>query len=80
MGDHRLDLDRIIADLRVRREALEKNIEETAAGSPERQQLIIATENLRNRLRGQTNPPDHDKDQQTAPEPGAGAAELRVIE
>jgi hypothetical protein len=58
MGDHRLDLDRIIADLRVRREAMEKNIEETAAGAPEREKLVIATENLRERLRRQMSPKD----------------------
>ena len=58
MGDHNLDLDRIIADLRVRRQAMEKNLEETVAGSPERQQLVIATENLRERLRRQMNLPE----------------------
>ena len=80
MGDHRLDLDRIIADLRTRRETLEKSIEETAAGAPERRQLIIATENLRDRLRGRTNPPDETKDQQTAPESDGVATEQRLVE
>ena len=76
MGDHRLDLDRIIADLRLRREAMEKNIEETAAGTPERQQLVIATEKLRERLRRQMNE-DDEPEQQAASEPEA-AQTLRL--
>ena len=46
------DLERIIADLRARRARVDQSIEETTAGSAEREQLVIAAGRLRERIAG----------------------------
>lgn len=47
-----LDLERIIADLRARRARVDQAIQETEAGSAEREELFIAAGKLRERLIG----------------------------
>jgi hypothetical protein len=47
-----LDLDRIISDLRERRARVQQSIEETEAGTAEREQLFITAGKLRERLNG----------------------------
>ncbi|HET7707697.1 MAG TPA: hypothetical protein VFM36_16540 [Thermoanaerobaculia bacterium] len=47
-----LDLDRIISDLRARRARVEQSIQETEAGSAEREQLFITAGKLRERMNG----------------------------
>lgn len=45
-----LDLDRIISDLRARRERVQQSIQDTEAGSAEREQLFITAGKLRERI------------------------------
>lgn len=47
-----LDLDRIISDLRARRARVEQSIQETEAGSAEREQLFATAGKLRERMNG----------------------------
>lgn len=47
-----LDLERIISDLRARRARVEQSIQETEAGSAEREQLFLTAGKLRERLNG----------------------------
>ena len=46
------DLERIIIDLRARRARVDQSIQETTAGSAEREQLVIAAGKLRERIAG----------------------------
>jgi hypothetical protein len=46
------DLERIITDLRARRANLDQSIQETSAGSAEREQLVLAAGKLRERIAG----------------------------
>lgn len=47
-----LDLERIINDLRERRARVERSMQETEAGTAEREQLFLTAGRLRERLNG----------------------------
>lgn len=54
-----LDLERIINDLRERRARVEQSMQETEAGTAEREQLFITAGKLRERMNGLAQRVEH---------------------